>query len=167
MKCKIHSPFVNFYPLSLIRLVFHLPYVFCSVVATLYLPAKTSPQPDISWTVYPLLESHCWSGMCKHWWYVCNFLSKTFIRLGCWLLNMRAIHAGKIVLQALVLTAAVVCSLTGYTFWAAKKGKDFSFLGPVLFASLIGLIFTGLLQVMLCLHCILQMTVFSFSFILF
>ncbi|XP_057544527.1 BI1-like protein [Amaranthus tricolor] len=54
---------------------------------------------------------------------------------------------GKIVLQALVLTAAVVCSLTGYTFWAAKKGKDFSFLGPVLFASLIGLIFTGLLQV--------------------
>ncbi|KAL2923952.1 BI1-like protein [Bienertia sinuspersici] len=54
---------------------------------------------------------------------------------------------GRIVLQALVLTAAVVCSLTGYTFWAAKKGKDFSFLGPVLFASLVGIIFTGLLQV--------------------
>ncbi|CAA6663559.1 unnamed protein product [Spirodela intermedia] len=37
---------------------------------------------------------------------------------------------GKIVLQALVITSVVVSSLTGYTFWAAKKGKDFSFLGP-------------------------------------
>lgn len=54
-------------------------------------------------------------------------------------------------LQALVLTAAVVCSLTGYTFWAAKKGKDFGFLGPVLFASLVGIVFAGLLQVRLCL----------------
>lgn len=54
---------------------------------------------------------------------------------------------GRIVLQALVLTAAVVCSLTGYTFWAAKNGKDFSFLGPVLFSSLVGIIFVGLLQV--------------------
>lgn len=53
---------------------------------------------------------------------------------------------GKIVLEALILTAAVVSSLTAYTFWAAKKGKDFSFLGPVLFASLVGIIFAGLLQ---------------------
>lgn len=95
-----------------------------------------------------------------------QFLKLEFFKA--WLLTVEyAIHAGKIVLQALVLTAAVVCSLTGYTFWAAKKGKDFSFLGPVLFASLIGLIFTGLLQVMSCSHCILQTIVFPFSFILF
>ncbi|KAM7485173.1 hypothetical protein LguiA_001182 [Lonicera macranthoides] len=53
---------------------------------------------------------------------------------------------GKIVLEALVLTSAVVASLTGYTFWASKKGKDFSFLGPVLFTSLIVLLLTGFIQ---------------------
>lgn len=53
---------------------------------------------------------------------------------------------GRIVLQALVLTSAVVCSLTGYTFWAAKKGKDFSYLGPILFTCLMVLILTGFMQ---------------------
>eukprot|EP00494_Astrolonche_serrata_P020209 UN20427 len=43
---------------------------------------------------------------------------------------------GTIVLQALVLTSAVVVSLTAYTFWAAKKGKEFSYLGPFLFSAL-------------------------------
>lgn len=54
---------------------------------------------------------------------------------------------GRIVLEALILTAAVVFSLTGYTFWAAKKGKDFSFLGPILFSSLIVLILFSFIQV--------------------
>ncbi|GAB2266401.1 BI1-like protein [Dionaea muscipula] len=53
---------------------------------------------------------------------------------------------GRIVLEALILTSAVVSSLTGYTFWASKKGKDFSFLGPILFSSLIVLIVTGFIQ---------------------
>ncbi|PPR99843.1 hypothetical protein GOBAR_AA20825 [Gossypium barbadense] len=53
---------------------------------------------------------------------------------------------GRIVLEALILTACVVASLTGYTFWASKKGKDFSFLGPILFTSLIILILSGLIQ---------------------
>ncbi|EEF45423.1 Transmembrane BAX inhibitor motif-containing protein, putative [Ricinus communis] len=53
---------------------------------------------------------------------------------------------GKIVLEALILTSAVVCSLTAYTFWAAKKGQDFSFLGPILFTSLIILILTSFIQ---------------------
>ncbi|KAK9139546.1 hypothetical protein Scep_009227 [Stephania cephalantha] len=52
----------------------------------------------------------------------------------------------KIVLEALILTSAVVFALTGYTFWAAKKGKDFSYLGPILFTSLIILILTGFIQ---------------------
>lgn len=53
---------------------------------------------------------------------------------------------GRVVLEALILTAAVVFSLTGYTFWASKKGKDFSFLGPILFASLVVLILFGFIQ---------------------
>lgn len=53
---------------------------------------------------------------------------------------------GKIVLEALILTTAVVSALTGYTFWASKKGKDFSYLGPILFTSLIILVLTGFLQ---------------------
>lgn len=57
------------------------------------------------------------------------------------------IFAGRIVLEALVLTSAVVSALTGYTFWASKKGKDFSFLGPILFTSLVVLIMTSFLQV--------------------
>ncbi|KAJ4721849.1 BI1-like protein [Melia azedarach] len=53
---------------------------------------------------------------------------------------------GRIVLEALILTSAVVCALTGYTFWASKKGKDFSYLGPILFTGLIILILTSFMQ---------------------
>jgi len=53
---------------------------------------------------------------------------------------------GIIVLQALILTSAVVSALTGYTFWASRKGKDFSFLGPILFTSLIILVLTSFIQ---------------------
>ncbi|XP_031097652.1 BI1-like protein [Ipomoea triloba] len=53
---------------------------------------------------------------------------------------------GRIVLEALILTSAVVSALTGYTFWAAKKGKDFSFMGPILFTGLFVLILTGFIQ---------------------
>ncbi|KAK8623835.1 hypothetical protein V6N13_065198 [Hibiscus sabdariffa] len=53
---------------------------------------------------------------------------------------------GRIVLEALILTAAVVSSLTGYTFWASKNGKDFNCLGPFLFTSLIILVVTSLIQ---------------------
>ncbi|KAJ4844469.1 hypothetical protein Tsubulata_006057, partial [Turnera subulata] len=53
---------------------------------------------------------------------------------------------GKVVLKALFLTSSVLCSLTGYAFWAAKKGKGFSFSGPILFTSLIILILTSFMQ---------------------
>ncbi|CAK9161874.1 unnamed protein product [Ilex paraguariensis] len=53
---------------------------------------------------------------------------------------------GRIVLEALILTSAVVASLTGYTFWASKRGKDFSYLGPILFTSLMVLFLTGFIQ---------------------
>uniref|UniRef100_A0A7N0ZSA7 BI1-like protein n=1 Tax=Kalanchoe fedtschenkoi TaxID=63787 RepID=A0A7N0ZSA7_KALFE len=52
----------------------------------------------------------------------------------------------QIVLQALLLTMAGVSSLTGYTFWASKKGKSFNYLGPFLSSSLAILVVTGILQ---------------------
>ncbi|XP_077240629.1 BI1-like protein [Tasmannia lanceolata] len=55
---------------------------------------------------------------------------------------------GRLVLEALILTSAVVASLTGYTFWASKKGKDFSYLGPILFACLIVLLMTSFIQIL-------------------
>ncbi|KAI3915279.1 hypothetical protein MKX01_035538 [Papaver californicum] len=58
-----------------------------------------------------------------------------------------ALTSGKIILEAAVLTAVVVVSLTMYTFWAAKKGYDFNFLGPFLFASLIVLIVFAIIQI--------------------
>lgn len=53
---------------------------------------------------------------------------------------------GQIVLEALVLTALVVLSLTAYTYWASKNGYDFNFLGPILFCSVFVLIGFGLIQ---------------------
>ncbi|XP_020579244.1 BI1-like protein [Phalaenopsis equestris] len=53
---------------------------------------------------------------------------------------------GMIVLEALILTSGVVLSLTGYSFWASRKGKDFSYLGPALFAGLVVLLLTSFIQ---------------------
>lgn len=54
--------------------------------------------------------------------------------------------AGKVILESVILTALVVLSLTAYTFWAARRGHDFSFLGPILSAAILVLIFYGLIQ---------------------
>lgn len=54
---------------------------------------------------------------------------------------------GKVILESVILTAVVVVSLTLYTFWAARRGHDFSFLGPFLFAALMILIVFALIQV--------------------
>ncbi|KAM7254221.1 hypothetical protein ACFE04_031903 [Oxalis oulophora] len=59
-----------------------------------------------------------------------------------------AFTEGKLILEAAILTAAVVVSLTLYTFWAVKRGHDFSFLGPFLFGALIVLIVFGFIQVL-------------------
>ncbi|CAL9166707.1 unnamed protein product [Musa hybrid cultivar] len=55
--------------------------------------------------------------------------------------------AGKIVLQSAALTATVVVGLTLYTFWAAKRGYDFNFLGPFLCAALIVLMLYCIIQI--------------------
>lgn len=57
------------------------------------------------------------------------------------------LETGKVILESAILTTVVVLSLTFYTFWAAKKGYDFNFLGPFLFGAIIVLIVFGLIQV--------------------
>ncbi|CAD6256581.1 unnamed protein product [Miscanthus lutarioriparius] len=47
---------------------------------------------------------------------------------------------GTVVLQATILTAAAVVGLTLFTFWAVKRGYDFSFTFPFLFTSLLVLL---------------------------
>ncbi|CAM0905500.1 unnamed protein product [Alopecurus aequalis] len=56
---------------------------------------------------------------------------------------------GGVIIEAASLTFVVVFSLTIYTFWAAKRGHDFNFLGPFLFAACLILMFYGLIQMLL------------------
>lgn len=58
-----------------------------------------------------------------------------------------AFTKGKVIWESALLTTVVVVCLTLYTFWAARRGHDFSFLGPILFTSLIILILFIIIQV--------------------
>ncbi|KAI3526706.1 hypothetical protein L1887_05968 [Cichorium endivia] len=55
--------------------------------------------------------------------------------------------SGKVILEAVILTAVVVVSLTGFTFWAAKRGHDFNFLGPFLFGAVMVLVVFSFIQI--------------------
>lgn len=54
---------------------------------------------------------------------------------------------GKVILESVILTTVVVMSLTLYTFWAARRGHDFNFLGPFLFGALLVLVVFAMIQV--------------------
>ncbi|KAK6164637.1 hypothetical protein DH2020_001501 [Rehmannia glutinosa] len=58
-----------------------------------------------------------------------------------------AFTSGKVILESVILTAVVVVSLTFYTFWAAKRGHDFNFLGPFLFGALVVLMLFAIIQI--------------------
>lgn len=58
-----------------------------------------------------------------------------------------AFTSGKVILEAVILTAVVVISLTLYTFWAARRGQDFNFLGPFLFGAIIVLLLFSVIQI--------------------
>ncbi|KAG6492354.1 hypothetical protein ZIOFF_047311 [Zingiber officinale] len=60
----------------------------------------------------------------------------------------RASTNGKVILEAAILTAVVVLSLTLYTFWAARRGHDLNFLGPFLFAALWVVLVFALIQIL-------------------
>ncbi|KAJ4912279.1 Bax inhibitor-1 family protein [Raphanus sativus] len=55
---------------------------------------------------------------------------------------------GKIVLEAAILTATMVLGLTIYTFWAVRRGHDFSFLEPFLFGALLIILVFSIIQVL-------------------
>ena len=57
------------------------------------------------------------------------------------------VGTGKVILESAILTTVVVLSFTVYTFWAAKRGYDFNFLGPFLFGALIVLIVFAMIKV--------------------
>lgn len=57
------------------------------------------------------------------------------------------VGTGKVILESAILTTVVVLSFTLYTFWAAKKGYDFNFLGPFLFGALLVLMVFAIIQV--------------------
>ncbi|KAF2314840.1 hypothetical protein GH714_036877 [Hevea brasiliensis] len=52
----------------------------------------------------------------------------------------------KVILESVILTTVVVLSLTLYTFWAARRGHDFNFLGPFLFGAVLVLMVFALIQ---------------------
>ncbi|XP_059317978.1 protein LIFEGUARD 4-like [Lycium ferocissimum] len=60
-----------------------------------------------------------------------------------------AFKSGETILIAAGLTVLITVSLTLYTFWAASKGKDFTFLGPFLFCASIVLFMFLLMQFVL------------------
>lgn len=59
-----------------------------------------------------------------------------------------AFTSGKVILESAILTAVVVVSLTLYTFWAARRGHDFNFLGPFLFGAVMVLMVFALIQIL-------------------
>uniref|UniRef100_A0A0D3FQ51 BI1-like protein n=1 Tax=Oryza barthii TaxID=65489 RepID=A0A0D3FQ51_9ORYZ len=56
---------------------------------------------------------------------------------------------GTVIFQAAGMTAAIVIGLTCYTFWAAKRGYDFEFLGPFLFAATLVLFLYAIITIFL------------------
>ncbi|KAF2325238.1 hypothetical protein GH714_025538 [Hevea brasiliensis] len=52
------------------------------------------------------------------------------------------------ILESVILTTVVVLSLTLYTFWAARRGHDFNFLGPFLFGAVLVLMVFALIQIL-------------------
>ncbi|OAY61634.1 protein LIFEGUARD 4 [Manihot esculenta] len=59
-----------------------------------------------------------------------------------------AFTSGKVILESVILTTVVVLSLTLYTFWAARRGHDFNFLGPFLFGAVLVLMVFALIQIL-------------------
>lgn len=59
-----------------------------------------------------------------------------------------AFTSGKIILESVILTTVVVISLNLYTFWAVRRGHDFSFLEPFLFGALLVLMVFAFIQLL-------------------
>lgn len=76
------------------------------------------------------------------------------VLLGAWTLTFGVtvgmsctFYAPVIVAQAIFITACVVGGLTAYTFWATRRGVEFTWLAPILFSALWALIIWGFIQI--------------------
>lgn len=74
------------------------------------------------------------------------------ILLGGWTATMSvgvgiacSLYPSAVVLQALILTSAITLGLMSYTFYAVRRGQEFDFMAPMIFASLFGLVGFSLL----------------------
>ncbi|KAH7577588.1 hypothetical protein JRO89_XS01G0270800 [Xanthoceras sorbifolium] len=74
------------------------------------------------------------------------FFSTTGAGLALYIVLIITPFIGKVILESVILTTVVVVSLTLYTFWAARRGHDFNFLGPFLFGAIIVLMVFALIQ---------------------
>ncbi|KAJ0974090.1 hypothetical protein J5N97_016055 [Dioscorea zingiberensis] len=75
------------------------------------------------------------------------FLSIFTACISCSVMVTCAIVNAKVILEAAILTGTMFIGLTLFTFWAARKGRDFTFLFPFLFASLHVLLIYILIQI--------------------
>ncbi|XP_018814694.1 protein LIFEGUARD 4-like isoform X2 [Juglans regia] len=78
---------------------------------------------------------------------IAHFFVSTGAGLALYILLILTPFLGKVILESVILTTVVVMSLTLYTFWAARRGHDFNFLGPFLFGALLVLVVFGMIQI--------------------
>ncbi|GER29739.1 bax inhibitor-1 family protein [Striga asiatica] len=78
---------------------------------------------------------------------ISRFFATTSSGLALYVVLLFTPFIGKVILESVILTAFVVVSLTLYTFWAAKRGHDFNFLGPFLFGAVMVLMLFALIQI--------------------
>ncbi|KAK2452569.1 protein LIFEGUARD [Trifolium repens] len=90
---------------------------------------------------------------CFHWKYPLNYFLLLIFNVSLTLpvgLTSTLLASGRKIefLEVVILATAMMFILTLYTFWAAKKGHDFSYLGSFLFGSLSILILLSLIQIL-------------------
>ncbi|KAL3603589.1 hypothetical protein D5086_004448 [Populus alba] len=99
--------------------------------------------PQLRWAFIPLLPMYYYHQ--KH--------PVNYFLLGIFTISLAfavgltcAFTEGKVILESAILTTVVVVSLTMYTFWAARRGHDFNFLGPFLFGAVMVLMVFAFIQ---------------------
>ncbi|XP_041022825.1 protein LIFEGUARD 4-like isoform X2 [Juglans microcarpa x Juglans regia] len=78
---------------------------------------------------------------------IAHFFVSTGAGLALYILLILTPFLGKVILESVILTTVVVMSLTLYTFWAARRGHDFNFLGPFLFGAVLVLMVFAMIQI--------------------
>ncbi|KAK3013766.1 hypothetical protein RJ639_010125 [Escallonia herrerae] len=127
--------------LHLLLVCFNVETSLCSAVSFVLLPPASPGELSATW------DFHC--GACLCYWLDMRVYQWQFERGQCQTCPKNMLNiTGKVILESVILTTVVVVSLTLYTFWAARRGHDFNFLGPFLFGALMVLLVFGLIQML-------------------